>query len=281
MMRSAHDLLEELNAVDESIRVEAKRASEIGKSMLQTVVAFSNEPGLGGGYLLLGIDWRDNAVGDRVYWPEGLSDPDKAQMDLASQCSSMFNQTIRPEMRVERLNGKAVLVVFVPEADVNLKPIYFRSTGLPKGAWRRIGSTDQRCTDEDLWVLRETDAPRQSLDNAILQEARLDDFDPHAIAEYRRLRERANPQAQELQYSDEELLEALSATRRTDDTVRPTVAGILLFGKAMALRRLFPAMRIDTCAFREQNGWKIPSSASTARISENRCCWRYGKSRPR
>lgn len=244
-MRSARDLLEELNSVDESIRIEAKRADEIGRSVMQSVSAFSNEPGLGGGYLLLGVSWYDNDVGDRVYQPEGLRDPDKVQMDLASQCASMFNQAIRPEMCVERLDGKAVLVVFVAEADANLKPIYVRSTALPKGAWRRIGSTDQRCTDEDLWALRETDEPRQSLDHAILNDARATDFDPQAIAEYRRLRERVNPQAEELRYSDEELLEALNATRRTDDTERPTVAGILLFGKAMALRRLLPAMRID------------------------------------
>ena len=32
------------------------------------------------------------------------------------------------------------------------KPVYLRATGLPSGAFRRIGSTDQRCTDDDLWA---------------------------------------------------------------------------------------------------------------------------------
>mgnify|MGYP000110729114 CR=1 FL=1 len=53
-MRSAQDLLDELNAVDESTRIEAKRASDLGKSVMETVIAFANEPGLDGGYLLLG-----------------------------------------------------------------------------------------------------------------------------------------------------------------------------------------------------------------------------------
>ena len=35
-MRSAQELLDELNALDESPRIEAKRAREIGKSLLQT-----------------------------------------------------------------------------------------------------------------------------------------------------------------------------------------------------------------------------------------------------
>lgn len=51
-MRTAADLLEELNALDESIAIDAKRASEAGKSVIQTICAFCNEPGLGGGYLL-------------------------------------------------------------------------------------------------------------------------------------------------------------------------------------------------------------------------------------
>ena len=52
-MRTAPDLLTELNASDESPRIEAKRAREIGKSIMETVIAFANEPGLGGGYLLV------------------------------------------------------------------------------------------------------------------------------------------------------------------------------------------------------------------------------------
>ncbi len=59
-MRSAADLFAELNAIDESVQIEAKKASEIGKSVQQTVCAFANEPGLGGGYMLLGAAWERN-----------------------------------------------------------------------------------------------------------------------------------------------------------------------------------------------------------------------------
>lgn len=56
MMRTAEDLLQELAAVDESHRIEAKRASQIDRSIMETVVAFSNEPALAGGHLLLGAE---------------------------------------------------------------------------------------------------------------------------------------------------------------------------------------------------------------------------------
>jgi len=244
-MRTAQDLLTELNAADESPRIEAKRSREIGKSIIETVLAFANEPGLGGGHLLLGVDSRVDEKGDTRYWPEGLADPDKIQKDLASQCASMLNVAIRPEMAVERLDGKTVIVVFVPEADVSQKPVYLKATALPKGAFRRIGSTDQRCTDEDLWVLRGASQPQFGPDMAPVPDARMDDLDPQAVAEYRRLRALTNPQAEELGYDNPDMLEALSAVRRVDGTLKPTLAGIVLFGKPIALRRLFPALRID------------------------------------
>ena len=80
-MRSAQDLFAELNALDESNRIEAKRASDIGKSIMETVIAFANEPGLDGGYLLLGAEWSVNDKGDTVYRPVSLPDPIKLQRD--------------------------------------------------------------------------------------------------------------------------------------------------------------------------------------------------------
>jgi ATP-dependent DNA helicase RecG len=244
-MRSAQDLLDELNASDESPRIEAKRSREIGRSLMDTVIAFANEPGLRGGWLLLGVDWRINDKGDTEYWPEGVPDPDKAQKDLSTQCASMLNQPLRPEISVERIDGKTLIVVYVAEVDVRQKPIYVKATGLPRGAYRRIGSTDQHCTDEDIWVLRGDTQPQHGPDQAVLTDARMDDFEPAAIAEYRRVRARLNPQAEELDYGDNDLLEALGAVRRVDDRLQPTLAGIVLFGKSMALRRLMPMLRID------------------------------------
>jgi predicted HTH transcriptional regulator len=244
-MRSAADLLEELNAVDETARIEAKRASDLGKSLMETVIAFANEPGMDGGYLLLGVDWSINSRGDPEYWAVGLPNPDKVQKDLASQCSSMLSFPLRPEISVERVDGKTLIVVRVAEVDPSHKPVYLRATGLPRGAFRRIGSTDQRCTDEDLWVLRGDTRPQKGPDQSILTDAQPDDFDPAALTEYRRVRSRLNPNAEELGYTDEELLEALGAVRRVDGKPYPTLAGILLFGKSIALRRLLPMVKID------------------------------------
>lgn len=80
-MRDIEDLLEELNAVDEHTQIEAKSIeNQLGDSILDTISAFSNEPGLGGGYIILGVSRRNNE-----YIASGVSNPDKIQNDLTTQ----------------------------------------------------------------------------------------------------------------------------------------------------------------------------------------------------
>jgi ATP-dependent DNA helicase RecG len=71
------------------------------------------------------------------------------------------------------------------------------------------------------------------------------DIDPEAVEHYRKLRAKVYPTAEELNFDQMELLEALRAIRREDGEWKPTLAGLLLFGTRLALRRELPAMRVD------------------------------------
>lgn len=241
-MRTASSLIEELRVLDESTTIEAKTCRKVDRSVLETVCAFANEPALGGGYLLLGVAAiQDARTGARRYEVTGLENPDTVQSDLASQCSTSFNRSIRPQIRIERLEEKTVAVVFVAELSPGEKPVFLQSLGLPRGAFRRTGSTDQQGTEDDLRALYE-DHQGDAYDAAVVRDAHLHDFDEEAVRAYRDLRTKANPLAEELSYTDGELLRALGAV---DGAQRPTVAGLLLFGSSSALRRCFPMMRVD------------------------------------
>jgi len=241
---TSQELLEHLNLLDETERIEAKRADEIGKSLLETVCAFANEPGLGGGWLLLGVTREELALFP-AYEIQGLDHPDKISADLASQAASMFNRPLRLDIQAEVLDGKAVIAVFVPEAAPQDKPLYLKAQGLPRGAFRRIGSTDQHCTDDDLIALYQG-RQHESFDAGPVLDGRIDDFSPEALADYRQSRRDANPDAEELRWGDEDLLQALGCVRlKADGNWQPTVAGLVLFGKPVALRRTFPMTRVD------------------------------------
>lgn len=238
------ELLQLLNDLDEHPKIEAKEGSQAGKSMLETVCAFANEPGLGGGWLLLGVRAEPDVFW-RQYEVVGVGNPDKVQADLTTQCASVFNVPVRPQFEIAEVQGKRLVAIFIPEAPVSAKPVFFASQGLPRGAFRRIGSADIRCTEEDLAIFY-GDRPSHTLDLAVLPDGEMEEIDPALLAEYRRLRGEANPAAEELKWGDEELLRALrGAGRDPRGILRPTVAGILLFGTTQGLRRHFPMMRVD------------------------------------
>lgn len=241
---TGQDLLERLQLLDETERIEAKAGSDIGKSVLETLCAFANEPNMGGGWLLLGVVREEMALFPG-YVVEGIEHAERVGADLATQAAGMFNQPLRLDIRTELLDGKVVLVVFVPEAAPQDKPIYFKAQGLPRGALRRIGSTDQRCTEDDLVALYQA-RQVESFDAGLVSDATLDDLSPEAIEDYRVARREANPDAEELRWPDEELLQALGAVRRNPQGAwQPTVAGLVLLGKPVALRRCFPMTRVD------------------------------------
>ena len=240
---NAREVFDRLVNLDETERIEAKRAVEIGSSLMETVCALANEPGLGGGYLLLGVVREELALFP-TYEVVGIDNPDKLASDLATRCRSDFNVPVRADIRQETLNDKTVLLVFVPEAQAAEKPVYFKSQGLPRGAFRRVGPTDQRCTEDDLTVFYEGRG-NETYDFSAVGDATLDDIDPDAIADYRKARAGANPDAEELRWNDTDLLLVLGCARPLDGRPVPTVAGVMLFGRTIALRRFFPMIRVD------------------------------------
>ena len=204
-MRTAQELFEELNSYDESVRIEAKKASEVGRSIMETICAF--------------------------------------QTDIANQCASVFNVRIRPQIETDVIDGKTVVVVKVDEAPASQKPIYFEKRGLPYGAYRRIGPSDQKCSEDDMPIFYSS---AESFDCTLVKGSSLDDIDENAVSYYRKLREKVNPHAEELTYDDTNLLLALRACEKDrSGTYVLTYTGLIVFGKSMALRRLMPALRVD------------------------------------
>ena len=234
-------LIEELNETDEHERIEAKTGA--GKAAVKTAVAFSNEPRLDGGHIVFGVERRGDASGPQ-YRVVGVSDPDKVSRDFASQCATMLNREIRPRMTTEIIEGKPVVAAYIPEVQPSEKPIYIESEGLEEGVYRRIGSSDQGGTDADLQELYE-ERSGEMYDASIVSGAELDDLASDAVADYRKTRAQVDPDAEELNWDDTDLLRSLRCVRKHRGELNPTVAGILLFGSKMALRRLFPALRID------------------------------------
>jgi ATP-dependent DNA helicase RecG len=239
---NAAEILQQLNALDEHPRLEAKKGGGMSEDVLRSVCAFANEPGLNGGWIIFGVTCAED-VPDSPYTVCGVRDLDALQQDLLSQSSGVFNHPIRPQVTVETLDGKPVLVAFIPEHPPAAKPIYFKRIGLPKGAYRRIASSDVACTDDDLSALygQQTSGTFDASPVA----GDLSDVDPDALAAYRNSRRSGNPEAEELRWNDRDLLHALGCLTRGGGAEQLTLAGLVLFGSSKAQRRLIPIQRVD------------------------------------
>jgi ATP-dependent DNA helicase RecG len=241
MEYTAEELFEILNDTDECTWIEAKGIRDSTASIMETVCAYSNEPGLGGGYILINVSADNSADEPFQYKVDPIPNPDKLQSDLATQCASMFNIPVRPKMTIEKIDGLPALKIWVDELPAKLKPLYFKKDKMPYGAMRRIGSTDQHCTDDDMHVFYQDTS---SYDQTPVKGTTLADVDENALKRYRVLREKVNPAAEELTYNDSELLQALGCVNREDPN-ELNIAGLLLFGSSKIQRSTFPMLRAD------------------------------------
>ena len=235
---SAQSLLAELRALGEHARIEAKLG--LGREALATACAFANEPDLGGGFLLFGI--QSLAAGG--YQVAGVSDPERLSSDLASQCAVQFQKPLRPRIRCELVEGLPVVIAYVPELEPHGKPLFQVATGLPRGAWRRIGATDQRCSEDDLREML-ADARGLPFELEAVDGFAADDLEEGAIAGFLQMFAASNPGSALRHLDEDRLLQSLHALRMRRGRLVATVLGALLFGTRHALRRVLPAARID------------------------------------
>ncbi len=244
-----------LNAAAEDSQIEAKGADDLFpfyqegrratkenyRTLMESICAFSNEPDLGGGVILLGVGETTDDDESR-FIVEGVTHLDKVQCDIATQCKTIFNHPVYPTITVERVNRRHVLKIVVPELPIQQKPLFFKNLGLPKGAFRRIGSSDLCCTHDDLSLFY--GEPSVGYDSTPVPGARVDEIDPEALKRYRQLRAQINPAADELLWNDQEVLESLGCVC-PENKEQLNLAGVLLFGSAKLQRRTIPMTRID------------------------------------
>ena len=237
-------LLSNLKTTQETTKLEAKTAresSDSSRSVMESICSFANEPNLGGGVILLGVREVEND-GCKDFIIEGVDNPDKLQTDIATKAASMFNIPIRPTFTTQQVDGKNVIAIEVDELSASAKPLYFMKQGLPKGAFRRVSSSDIRCTGVDLAEFYSTD----TYDSTIIADTSIDDISEEALNRYRQYRKKVNPDAEELTFSDIDLLYSLGCMHRRDNgTWCLTMAGLIVFGKPAALRRVTPMVRVD------------------------------------
>jgi len=236
--------LHRLNTEDECHSVEAKTSSELGFSVLTTVCAFANKDG---GTILLGVrQAKEGKLFPKRYEAVGVDNPEKVAADLATACHEAFNRPVIPDkIDTTTINGKTVILVEIPKMKPHPQHLYLKRFDYPAGVFLRIGPTDQAGYTRDELASLIDEQGTHLADATPLPNATASDLDPAAIRDYIDRKTRCDLDCDIATVDEPDLLRGLGCAQVVDGKVVPTMAGILLFGKPLSIRGLFPLARVD------------------------------------
>lgn len=215
----------------EPSNVEAKSGrGGFPQSVRETLVAFANSDG---GRVLIGVD-ESNGFGV-------VDNPNIAQ--YRDQLADMARDAIVPALQIPmhfvEVEGATILVADVSPATADQRPVYVRTKGVGTGSYIRAGDGDRRMTDAEIALVYSLRS-QPSYDRQPVTEAMMDDLNMTAV---RRMLERARVGSPSLRDADEEVaLTRVNVISRTEAGIRPTLAGLLAFGKFP--QQFFPQLMV-------------------------------------
>lgn len=190
--------------------------------LYQELSSFANRPG--GGVILCGLDERQG------FAVVGVRDAQRLQEDVTNLGSSEMEPPLRLGVTVETVEGSTVVAFDVPEVPAEQKPCYYRPRGLPGGAFIRVGNTDRPMTEYE--VFSYVSAQKQlTFDDEVVPRAVVADLDRLSLQAYVAALQRQRPSLSFLRLPLEDAVEKLGIVVRDGDVLRPTLAGLLVFGE--------------------------------------------------
>ena len=245
---------EELLSKKEAHDFEAKSAQgrfgdgTVPDSIWETYSAMANTSG---GYIVLGAEEQSDGFLSFI----GIGDVHKLQKDLWNSLNNeeIVNKNILQNQDVEVLevDGKDILLIHVPRANRQRRPIYAGENPMT-GTYRRDYEGDYRC-DEPAVRRMMAEAAQDSRDDQLLEGFDLDDIDLESFEDYRNEFRSTNPGHPWVALDDKELLRNLGGWTEDRQTgeMGLTLAGILMFGRHRSILDALPNYILD---YQERRG---------------------------
>lgn len=239
--------IQELLKYGERITLECKDSrNEISKSVWETYSSFANTCG---GVILLGIEEHMSEVDiEKRFTFTDIKNPEirlKEFWDTINSNKVSANILLDDNVGYCDVNGHTVLWIEVPQADYKYKPVYVNENPM-KGSYKRNHEGDYHCTEDEVKAMLR-DASDSGIDGGLLDGFSMDDIDLNTLKAYRIEYEHHNPDHVWNSVEDKEFLRNLGGYTIDRATRREglTTAGLLMFGKGLAIRERFDNIRMD------------------------------------
>lgn len=226
----------------ENNRIEAKRSmGGLPKSLWETYSAFANTLG---GILVLGLE----EYKDRSLHPLNLPAPEKLVAEFWEIINNPHMVSVNilsdEHVSIKVVNGKRIIVISVPRAQRYDKPVYINGNPFT-GTYRRNGEGDYRCTHEEVQAMIR-DAAVKTQDMDLISDMDLDVLDYDSLQRYRIRMEKHRPgHLWESFETDEFLCSIGAAGKDKEGNLRPTAAGLLMFGYEREIVKVYPDYLLD------------------------------------
>ena len=246
MFGSMQELKDEL-LKGERFDFECKEAeSTVPRSAYESYSSFANT---NGGVIVLGIkEVRKAKTPEERFIIQGIKNPQSQINDFWNTINgSKVNVNILSNDDVYTLeeNDLTVIVINVPRADYNLKPVYVGENPY-KGTFKRNNEGDYHATEDEIKSMIRDQNPDGN-DSLILEYYTMDDIDPETLRAYRQMFVDRNPDHVWSPLDDKEFLKMLGGYRvdRKNKVEGLTMAGLLMFGKGLPIRDEFDNIFMD------------------------------------
>lgn len=211
--------LEKLNEIQklkcETQNLELKSAGvDCPRRLYDTLSSFSNQDD--GGIIIFGIDENNN------YSESGVYDAQDLQKKINEQCLQM-EPVVRPLLTVVEKDGKSFVAAEIPGIDLAERPCYYKGGGRLKGAYTRIGDSDEPMTEYEIYSYEAFRKKYQDDIRGIFR-VTLPALNQEKLGEYIQKLKNGKPNLANL--PDTEIYELMSITRNQEVTLSAT----LLFG---------------------------------------------------
>ncbi|OGT48825.1 MAG: hypothetical protein A3E82_08430 [Gammaproteobacteria bacterium RIFCSPHIGHO2_12_FULL_38_11] len=199
-------MLELLLVQNENKALEFKENAKSLMPIIKTVIAFANTAG---GNIVIGVQDKKNKV-------IGVENPLQDEERLASAIVDSIEPLVIPDIQIITFRNRELLIIQVPHL---AGPVYLKSSGLERGTYIRVGSTNRAADSETILSLKML-AKNISFDELPCIKASINDLDSKEISTY------LSPVFGEI---TKKQYESLGLITRQHAQQRPTNAGILLF----------------------------------------------------
>ncbi len=196
----------------------------------------------------MGIAEKKEEEGDSPYLITGVNDPTKLKKELFDSLNSdkvSTNILTDDDVEVIEYEEKLLVSIHVPQANYRQRPVYINGN-LNKGTYKRNHEGDYHCTEEEVKAMIR-DSNDAGNDGVLIEHYDMEDIDMPTLRAFRNRFRYTNPEHLFNDYDDKEFLRNLGGYTKDRATGREglTLAGLLMFGKGLAIRERFDNIRLD------------------------------------